>query len=252
MSIPSWIAGIVAVVGFAVPTYAADQTVTLANGDWAPYQGEDLAGGGPATRIATEAFESQGWSVTFRYLPWARGKKLAARGDLDGTMIYSYTEERDKEFAYSEPVITLRDVIFYKKNNPIDWSQPSDLSGLTFGGVVDYDYDLLRENPDLDVDMQRVAKPELNFRKLAAGRVDAIISNELVGKSLARKAGVMDKLNTHPKAASSEPYHLMVSEAVDNTDAIVAAFNAGLAALKKSGRYQEILDSVGRSGASGS
>jgi len=232
-------AAIIAVLG-VTPIHAAAQSVTLANGEWAPFQGEKLPNGGVATQIATEAFESQGWSVSYKWLPWARGKAMAAKGKLDGTLIYSYTKEREQDFIFTDPIITLENRIFYNKDNPVDWDKPADLEGLTIGGVVDYDYDILREN-DLDVTLQRASEAAANFRKLGAGRVDAVISNRLVGRGLAEDAGVSDTVEAHPKPTSEEPYHVMVSREAGNADAIVKAFNAGLAELKDSGRYAEIL-----------
>ena len=223
---------------------AGAETVKLANGDWKPFQGEDLPNHGPASQIATEAFAKQGWDVTFEFLPWARGKKLAQRGDLDGTMIYSYNEERAKNFIFSEPVITLENRVFYKKENPVDWESPEDLAKLTIGGVVDYDYDIQRLNPDAGITFNRVGKPVLNFKKLAVGRLDAVIANRLVGQQLAEQAGVRDQIAMHPTATNNEPYHLMVSKAVDNTEVIVEAFNSGLAKLRDSGRYAEIIENA--------
>ena len=236
-------AGVVAVGAVAAATAGAE-TVKLANGEWKPFQGKDLPNHGPASQIATEAFAEQGWDVTFEFLPWARGKKLAQRGDLDGTMIYSYTDERAQDFIYSEPIITLENRVFYNKDNPVDWENPEDLAKLKIGGVVDYDYDIQRRNPDAGITFDRVGKPVLNFKKLAAGRLDAVISNRLVGQQLAEQAGVRDRIAMHPKATNNEPYHLMVSKTVDNTEAIVEAFNAGLAKLRDSGRHAEIIENA--------
>jgi polar amino acid transport system substrate-binding protein len=182
--------------------------------------------------------------VEYRYLPWERGKTQAARGNIDGTFLYSKTDERAKSFVYSDPVIALQNVIFHHKDNPFDWSEPADLAGLTFGGVIGYDYDILRENPDVDVEVDRIGKPELNFKKLAKGRVDAVISNERVGRQLAARAGVADEIAVHPKPTKSEHYYLMISKAVPNHREIIDVFNAGLKALAENGRRDELLASA--------
>lgn len=220
---------------------AAQQEVVLANGNWAPYQGKELENGGPVTQVVTEAFESQGWTVRYEWLPWARGKREAARGKLDGTQVYSRTDARAKQFIYSDKVLELKDFIFYNVDNPVDWKKPADLAGLTFGGVIDYDYDIFKRNPDVDVTLDRIGKPILNFKKLARGRIDAVISNSLVGRNLAEEAGVSEQIEAHPKPASSEPYFVMISRKAENAEQILDTFNAGLAELKSSGRYDEIM-----------
>jgi polar amino acid transport system substrate-binding protein len=223
---------------------AGAETVKLANGDWKPFQGKDLPNHGPASQIATEAFAKQGWDVDFKFLPWARGKKMAKRGDLDGTMIYSYTEERAENFIYSDPILELENRVYYNTDSPVEWAKPADLADLTLGGVVDYDYDIQRRNPEAGITFDRVGKPVLNFKKLARGRLDAVVSNRLVGQSLAQAAGVRDRIAMHPKPTTSEPYHLMVSKNVDNADQIVETFNKGLAKLRESGRHAEIIENA--------
>lgn len=216
--------------------------VHLANGAWEPYQGPDLPGGGPATRIATAAFTSQGWHVDYHYMPWARGERLARQGRLDGTLVYSPTEERRRRFLFSDPVLFLENRLFHHVERPVSWRTPKDLEGLTIGGVLGYDYDVVRNNPHLDIRLELVTQPILNFRKLARQRIDAVISNARVGQRLIEEAGVGDVVAAHPRPINREPYFLMVSRAVDDAAEIIEAFNAGLAELRRTGRYQELLN----------
>ncbi|WP_018525405.1 substrate-binding periplasmic protein [Alkalispirochaeta alkalica] len=227
--------GLIMVTGLAL----AQQRITVASGDWAPYQGDTLPGGGPAGVIVAEAFASQGWEVTFEYLPWARGFTLAQQARNDGTFLYGYSDERAENFLYSDPIINLDTVIFYRKDRPIEWSAPGDLKRYTLGAVLEYNYGFIRESDGFTLD--RIADPVSNFRKLAAGRVDGVLEEVMVGWDLAERAGVADRVAYHPRAVDSEPFHFIVSRSHPDAERIIATFNAGLSALRASGRLDEVL-----------
>lgn len=219
--------------------HAAEKKVVIANGDWAPYQGKDLPGGGPATQIAEEAFATQGFDVEFRYMPWARGLNLTQQAQTDATMLYSYNEERGKNFLYSDPIISLDTVVFYLKDKKLHWENPEDLKGMTLGAVLEYDYGFVREDSGYTLD--RVASNVFNYRKLAAGRIDALLEERLVGLETARQEGLGDSITYHPKPIKSVPYHLIVSKENPRAEEIIQVFNKGLSQLKADGRLNQIL-----------
>jgi len=217
----------------------ASQTVTFASGDWEPYQGETLDAGGPAAKVVSESFASQGWTVKFQYLPWARGLEETKMAQLDGTFLYSYNDERNQDFIYSEPVIELETVVFYWKDRALSWEKPEDLKEKTLGAVVAYDYGFVTEDAGYKLD--RIGVPENNFRKLQAGRLDGVMEEIQVGLGLARAVGVEDSIAYVPQPIKAVPYHLIVSRAHPQAQAIVDTFNAGLEHLKSTGRLNEIL-----------
>src|SRR5690606_41468897 len=115
--------------GLCLGLAAHAQTVTLANGDWAPYLGKDLPGGGPVAQLVSEAFASQGWTVKYEYYPWKRGYEMAKDGALDGSIVWSRNDERSADFAFSDAVLDLDTVVFYNKAKPLAWEAPEDLKG---------------------------------------------------------------------------------------------------------------------------
>lgn len=217
----------------------ADRVVTLANGEWAPYQGQNLEGNGPASMVVREAFESQGWTVEFDYLPWARGLADTQAARFDGTFLYSYNEERGADFHYSDPVIELETVVFSRVDNPIEWTSEEDLKGLVLGAVIAYDYGFVTEAAGYNLD--RVAEPSANYQKLAAGRVDAVLEEVFVGLGLAESVGVADSVQFYPRPIKADPYHLIVSRSHPDAEVIIDTFNAGLAEITRNGRLSEIL-----------
>lgn len=217
---------------------ALGNSVTLASGEWEPYQGENLPNGGPAALVISEAFAASGWSVSLEYLPWARGLEATGEAQFDGTFLYSFNEERAASFYYSEPVITFDTVVFYHPDSPISWEQESDLLGKNLGAVIAYDYGFAREEDGFTLD--RIGQPENNFRKLQAGRLDGVMEVVLVGQTLANSVGFSEVL-FHPRPIKSVPYHLIVAKQHPQAAEILAAFNQGLAILQANGRIEEIL-----------
>ncbi|EKO3646458.1 transporter substrate-binding domain-containing protein [Vibrio metschnikovii] len=213
-------------------------TITLASGEWEPYQGQSLASGGPAAQVVSEAFALSGWQVNYQYLPWARGLNAAENAELDGTFLYSFNQDRAARFHYSEPVITLSTVVFYHPDKPLRWENEQDLLGKTLGGVVAYDYGFVRE--DAGYTIERISQPENNFRKLQAGRLDGVMEERLVGLGLAASVG-FSQVAYFDKSIKFVPYHLIVSRKHPKAAEIIAAFNDGLKQLESNGRLAEIL-----------
>ena len=58
----------------------AAEVVTLASGEWAPYQSKNLKNGGFISQVITESFAEEGYEVKFVYLPWKRGFEEAKAG----------------------------------------------------------------------------------------------------------------------------------------------------------------------------
>lgn len=224
-------------LSFALP--AVGQSVTLANGDWAPYLGENLPNGGPVAHLVSEAFASQGWTVNYNYLPWKRGYNMTESDELDGSIVWSRNEERAEVMKFSDAVVHLDTVVFYDKSRPVDWETPEDLLDLRLGGVIGYDYAYVKAEDGYNTSL--IGDPKSNYLKLVANRLDGVMEERLVGLDLAREAGVLDQVGYHPKRIKSNPYYLIVGKSNPRVDEILSVFNAGLKDLQESGRYDEIL-----------
>lgn len=233
----------VLVLGLAgLPAAAAAKTVEIASGAWKPYLGKDLKGGGPVARVVGEAFKSQGWSTTFQYQPWARGRKLAATGEVDATIVWSKNDKRQKTFRFAGPVLQLQTVFFHRADMDFDWSKPSDVKGLTIGGIIDYDYGpFTRGDAEQRFDIQRADSLASNFRKLVAGRVDLVPEERNVGLAKLKDMGLTGKVEMDQSTIKAADYYVMVGKNQDDTRAIVKTFEAGLAQLVDSGRYRKLL-----------
>ncbi len=101
--------------------------------------------------------------------------------------------EREESFLYSDPVISLSSSIFQRVDKPISWQNLSDLSKYKIGGVVGYSYvtDDLEKQGVLKV--QRIAKPDGNYKKLAAGRLDGVLEDTDVGYEAVNRLDYLER-----------------------------------------------------------
>ena len=217
------------------------ETVRLANGEWSPYQSAQLPDGGPVSVLAREAFASQGIQVEYGFLPWRRGFEQARDGLLDGTLVWSRAEGREQYFHFSDPLLLLRTLLFYRRGEVFQWRTKADLAGLRIGGVIGYSYDLAAEERAGLVTVERIADPQGNYRKLLAGRLDLVAEDEAVGWQMVRELGITEQVQAHPKPLKHVGYHLLISRQHPEGERLITAFNAGLRQLKASGRVAELI-----------
>lgn len=78
--------------------------IPLVTGEFEPFTGENLEGGGPVTQQIIEIFEQANIPVTVDFRPWKRGFLETLSGKYRATFPYSKNPEREKKFLYSAPL----------------------------------------------------------------------------------------------------------------------------------------------------
>lgn len=234
-------------LSFGCGSAIAERTITLGNGEWPPYQGRKLPYSGSASRIVTEAFASEGITVRFEYMPWARALLESKAGHLDGTFVWSKTPEREVAFHFTDPVFTESVYLLYRKIKPLHFRQLADLSGAILTGTIGYNY-----GPEWNkleaaglLLLTRVPSDEQGLRMLLAGRVDGFPVDLAVGQYLLDQIGGPDATDAigydADKPMLQLPMCLMISRHTVDGAELVRKFNAGLAKLKASGKLARYL-----------
>lgn len=227
------------------PARAAD-SVRLTNGEWPPFQSENLPHYGPYSHIAKLAFAEVGMEVEFGFFPWNRAVKLVQDGHWDGTFFWVATPEREQDFLLSDTVITFREVIFFSKDNPLKVQSIEDFSGLTMGRIQSSAFghrfdDLIKSG---QVHVTEVPTNENLFQMLASGRVDFVPELYHSGtEAIQALAGRIDssRIGFDPRFGQDWNYHMMISRKTENGAEILAKFNQGLAKLKQKGLIEDIM-----------
>ncbi|EGM77128.1 periplasmic component of amino acid ABC-type transporter/signal transduction system [Rheinheimera sp. A13L] len=218
----------------------------LSAGEWPPFLSESLPHQGVVAHLLSDIFAVAGYQVSFTFLPWGRAYHDSANGKYAATAIWMQSEDRTSDFLYSEPVLSEKFVFFHLKKRPFEWQQLSDLRGLHLGGGLGYSY-----GPAFDQALQmavfkmsRVGSTEQNFRRLAAGRIDAFAEEISVGYHTLQHQlpELADAISHHPKPLLINQSFLLFPHKMPDSVRLAALFNQQLQQFKQSGRYQTYFD----------
>ncbi|MGF1696370.1 transporter substrate-binding domain-containing protein [Vibrio lamellibrachiae] len=218
----------------------SNDIVTLASGEWYPYQSQTLREGGFVAHIVTEAFKQEGYEVKLVYYPWARGFDKVRTGEVDGSFAYSKTDERIKFALFSDVILSVPIAVFHRRDDEVVWNEVSDLQGLEIGGVLGYDYGLSELEKSNVINIIRIENQIGNYHKLLSGRLDILLEYPNVANKFIDKLNAEDKLVMNPKPINLLSYSLIISKKSKRSEQLIAAFNSGLKKLRESGVYKQI------------
>jgi len=177
--------------------WAGDAVLRLTTHDLPPYSFRDSAQQlrGIAVEVVVCALGRVGMPYDIQVLPWARAQKLVEVGGADGFFAGSRNAERDA-YAIQSTIIAEQQWRWYlMADNPID---PLSAGFIKHGQVSSFIganmLDWLGENG------YRVAVPPRDtaglLKMLRAGRVDAILANNLVMDKLILEQGLEGTLRS--------------------------------------------------------
>lgn len=227
----------------------AQEKIRLTNGEWKPYQSQELPNYGPYSEIARLAFAKVGIDVEFGFFPWNRAMKLVELGKWDGTFFWVATPERRENYLLSVPVINLKEVIFYSKKKPLSVQSLSDFSGLTMGRIQSSAFgaqfnDMIERG---EISLQVVPTNETLFKMLDSGRVDFI--PELINSGYDAIDDLPDYVNKAnfdhlDQFSYTWSSHLLISKNIPKGPYYIEQFNKGFQMLVKDGSVARILDPI--------
>jgi polar amino acid transport system substrate-binding protein len=224
----------------------AKDTVRLAIMEYPPLIGEKLDGYGIEPTIVTAAFREIGVDVEYIFFPPARAFKAAEEGVYDGTVGWVWSEERAKEFDYSEPIFTAPLLLFHLKEFPFDWEKMDDLKGIPIGITVKnyYGPKFHRAMDGGILTVDESSKDIVQFDKLLRHRIKLYPMNHYTGYYLIKEKFTPEQaalFTHHPRPLKTSVYHVLFSRAVKENDSLIKRFNRGLRQLKESGEYDRII-----------
>lgn len=238
----------------ASPALAGERAcLRLGLDEWPPYEFTDQGRAqGLSTEILLAVLDGLDRCVaSAKAYPWGRGLSLLRDGDLDALYSADYRPERETWAVYpTEPLLESAWVVYVRKaradlREARGLDDLSDRPGLRLGTVRGYAYppalsELLARKPELRDPTGGVGTDELNFRRMAAGRLDALICDRYNGAWLAHALGLEDKVRPLPEpVATSRLYPLFRRGAL--SDAELTRFDAALRAFKTTPAYRNIL-----------
>ncbi|GAA5785447.1 hypothetical protein GCM10007860_03830 [Chitiniphilus shinanonensis] len=224
---------------------ARGESLTLGNGEWPPYFSASLPGQGSFSRIVQEALRLEGMQVQYVFQPWKRSLELARAGELDGSVGWMNTPERQRAFVVSVPILDSEWVVFYRRGHPVDGATDLDaLARLRWGATLGYDYGerlngLFRRR---GVQVEYTPRDEQNLAKLAAGRIDAFVMEREVGLMMLAQIPSRQAIAYDATPVFSRPLHVMFSRSRPDADLWAAKLARGVERLRNDGRLARIVE----------
>lgn len=233
---------------FGINSFAQQQTIYLANGEWPPYYGENLPFYGYDSHIVTKAFAIEGIKVEYTFVPWVRAFHMVENKDknISGAVGGGSGPEFLAYSLVSNPTSSFEMVFFHRKDYKFDWNSFDDLRGLSIGLTRGYDYNdkIYKMIEKGQLKAQWVSEDEINFKKLLRGRINIFPNDNLVGMSQLKASFTKDEIKMitfHKKSTSKETLHLILIKNDENVK-LMEKFNRGLEKLKENGSYHKIIE----------
>ncbi|MCG5242583.1 substrate-binding periplasmic protein [Azospirillum doebereinerae] len=209
--------------------------------DFAPFTGDDLPNGGLITELVQRAFAAVGQTHELRFIPWRRGYDGVVSGRFLATFPYVRTPERERDALFSEPVITMRQLVYLSAKPRMAFNGPADFRGRVVcapgGYALPAELDVLFRQGALT--RETPSSLSACVRMVALGRADAFVINEHAGNAAVAQAEAQDSVRAAEKPYAVVTEHLIVGRGTPGATGVIDAFNAGLKILKESGAYDE-------------
>lgn len=216
--------------------------VRLAIGEWAPYTSQTDTKGKLLERVVSEAFKLEGLKVEYTYYPWKRSYLRTEDGTFDGTFPWNSTPEREETFHFHKiPLLNDLSVYFHLKSTPFDWTHLEDLKNYKVGVSMGYKNEKIYRDHGIVADV--APSEELNFKKIASGRIDVYETSKTVGyATIARTLPpeIASQFTHHPKPAEENNYFILFSRKTPYGKDLAVRFDSGMKKLKASGDYDKI------------
>ena len=216
-------------------TVGYTETMQIVTGnDYPPFADTHLPQGGMSTEIITLAFRAAGFQPEVMFRPWKRGYEETRKGIFAATFPYIKTEERLKDFFYSDPIDSVYIRIFVRQDSDIKTLE--DLEGKRI--CVPLGYGVAKQFEDLinKHSFQREGNPvELGhcLKMLQSGRKDFFVINEInAWMTIQNTFHTRAHFRTLDTVVAEESHYLIISKTYPQAEKILARFNMGLKQLK--------------------
>lgn len=228
---------------------ARTDTAVLATLDWPPYVGIDLPQQGWVAETVRAALALQGMGCELRFLPWTRGLREARDGVLHGVMPVYPSDRRRQEFLLTRPLPAgaIRLYVRVEDLPALSGLSHRQLSERPLGVVRDYVNPDVIDDGDIPWKRDEAGTDLLNLRKLAYGRVDLAVADELVARHLTeRHAELRGRLAPLPSSLGTFATCVALHrDAGGEGLALRDALDRGLAALQAEGELLAIVERHG-------
>ncbi|MFN5047006.1 substrate-binding periplasmic protein [Roseateles sp.] len=199
-------------------THAERTVLVTGHPGFAPFsfqQGEQVDGILP--EVARRLLRSLSLQPQLRALgPWARVQQAARQGQVDLLAGLYDSPERREYLDFLNPAVMGNDVVVVvRRGRAFPYRRWEDLVGRRLGRVhgdrYNEEFERFLEQRRDQIEVDAALNPELNFRKLLLGRIDAIVYSRWVSERLSRQLGLHQELEFLPIPVFTGQLHLAIA-----------------------------------------
>lgn len=242
----------------ATPLLKADAEMTLlTGGNYAPFTDQSWPGNGMVTELVNAALEMTPDPVPYAITwedDWSRhlfpllDSKTHDMGFpwMKPDCASTPNEPSCAGFHFSDPLMDLPIMLFVRAGGGMVYGSDGDIVGRTLcrpAGIATHDLDRAgrRWISDGVITLRQPDSPEACLEMVMSGEVDAATFNVFLGASKIVAMGLRGQVVPLETPLSREALHVVISKTHWRGTTHLYRVNAGLAALRASGRYEEIV-----------
>ena len=224
------------------PVGTTSEPVRLLANTSPPYADRKLPEQGLALELVSHILQRAGYEAEISIEIWSRAMEGVRIGVYDALATAWYSEERDKDFLFSEPYLESRLILLKLRSSPFPLTELAQLEGRRLGVRSDYAYGV-----DFDAipNLRLVEENHLiqNLLNLLNGSVDVVIGDQ---RTMALQINEYLQQQRHrfqvvPIDLPSPARHVAASRALPRSEKLVADFNRALAETLKDGSHAAIV-----------
>ena len=189
--------------------------------------------------LVDAAFRHMQQEVILQTRPWSRLLQESNKGLTGAAGIY-INAARAQTYDFSAPLFVEETRIYFARSRPVNFTQISDLKGLRIGAIRGWSY-----GPAFDraraarlFTVEETPSDSQNMRKLALGRLDAVLAISESGTALIKQLPQIQADST--PLAKNTTYLAFAKSAHQQT--LLLRFDQALSAMKSSGEYERIIN----------
>lgn len=189
--------------------------------------------------VLSHIARKRGYKIVAQRIPENRVTVLLDHNKLDAHASALEWISSPEKYAFTDPVLKVRDVVFTRKNTPLNYQSVKDLLGHRVGVRTGYSYQSLTEYFNSGKIERADSSNELYLlQMLSRGRLDIAVITEHVALWLIKKNDIKTEFIIANNAVDTTDYRLVFSKKWIN---FIKEFNKELVLMKNSGHFEKIL-----------
>lgn len=229
------------------PCAAEEPPLRLATLEYPPYITQvDEHAEGLVVDVVNEAFSRIGQPIQIEFFPIARGQVRLLNGQADAFFSIKKTPERERTMLFTQRALMSQDYVFFvRKDASRRFTGRFDslvdasigvVSATSYGNRFD-----AAAQAGTFKRLEPVTSHETNFRKLLAGRIDAVICSRLVGLYYLDLLNGLDEVDIGGPIVETTFSYLVFTKQRDFT-ALARQFDQALDAMDHDGTLKRLIN----------